>query len=163
MVAASVTIPSEPKEESKEPSALSCSNTACELPATEIGSNPARRVWPAGVMVDAWAAKPRVTGLPALNVGSGLPGVGELPTTSPPRAFIPEIRDAFTVAPEVVYSPTVPLRVETKRSEPETAMPYGSVSPEASEALTVAPAVVYSPIVPVEVLVTNRSGPEMVM
>ena len=58
--------------------------------------------------------------------------------------------EALTVAPEVVYSPIVPLpRFVTKMSDPDTAMPMGPSSPEMSEALTVAPEVVYSPIVPV--------------
>ena len=60
----------------------------------------------------------------------------------------PEMSEALTVAPEVVYSPIVPApKFVTKMSDPDTAMPSGSLSPEMSEALTVAPEVVYSPIV----------------
>ena len=63
--------------------------------------------------------------------------------------FNPEISEAFTVAPEVVYSPIVPLpSFATNRFDPDTAMPIGSFNPEISEAFTVAPEVVYSPIVP---------------
>jgi hypothetical protein len=61
----------------------------------------------------------------------------------------PEMSEALTVAPDVVYSPivSVPTFV-TKMSEPDTARPPGSLSPEMSGALTVAPEVVYSPTVP---------------
>ena len=53
-------------------------------------------------------------------------------------------------APEVVYSPIVPVKVfETNRSEPETAMPTGPLNPETKAGFTVAPEVVYSPIVPI--------------
>ena len=59
------------------------------------------------------------------------------------------MNEAFTVAPEVVYSPTVPVSLfATNRSEPDTAMPVGSLSPVMNEAFTVAPEVVYSPTVP---------------
>ena len=52
----------------------------------------------------------------------------------------PEISEAFTVAPEVVYSPTVPVpRVARNKFDPETAMPCGSSSPEISAAFTVEP------------------------
>ena len=67
----------------------------------------------------------------------------------PVGLFNPETRAAFTVAPEVVYSPIVPApEFATNRSEPDTAMPAGSLNPEISAAFTVAPEVVYSPIVP---------------
>ena len=62
--------------------------------------------------------------------------------------YNPEISEAFTVAPEVVYSPIVPLSFVTNRFPPDTAMPSGYAKPEISEAFTVAPEVVYSPIVP---------------
>src|SRR5207302_2558988 len=69
--------------------------------------------------------------------------------------FNPETRAAFTVAPEVVYSPIVPLadpkvpKLVTNKFPPDTAMPLGKFNPETSAGLTVAPEVVYSPIVPV--------------
>ena len=57
--------------------------------------------------------------------------------------------EALTVAPEVVYSPIVPVHVfATNMSPPDTATRSGSINPVTSEALTVAPEVVYSPIVP---------------
>jgi hypothetical protein len=78
--------------------------------------------------------------------------------------FNPEISEAFTVAPEMVYSPIVPpLEFVTNRFDPETAMPVGLSSPEISEAFTVAPEVVYSPIVPLLVFVTNRFDPDTTM
>src|SRR5690348_1071882 len=76
--------------------------------------------------------------------------------------FSPEISEAFTVAPDVVYSPTVPVpALVTNRSEPDTAMPAGAFN-EISEAFTVAPEVVYSPIVPAR-FATNRSEPDTAM
>ena len=67
----------------------------------------------------------------------------------PRGSFNPEMSEAFTVAPEIVYSPTVPpLELTTKRFDPDTAMPVGDISPVMSEAFTVAPEVVYSPTVP---------------
>ena len=72
-------------------------------------------------------------------------------------ALNPEISEAFTVAPEVVYSPTVlPPLFATNRSDPETAIPRGALNPEISEAFTVEPEVVYSPTVPLSVLVRYR-------
>lgn len=71
------------------------------------------------------------------------------------------ISEAFTTAPEVVYSPTVPpTPFATNRSEPEIAREIGPFSPEISEALTRAPEVVYSLIVPWLVFATNRSEPD---
>src|SRR3984957_7544428 len=77
----------------------------------------------------------------------------------------PEISAAFTVAPAVVYSPTVsPAKLVTNRSEPDCATPNVSSSPEISAAFTVAPEVVYSPIVPGgAAFVTNRSEPDTAM
>ena len=67
----------------------------------------------------------------------------------PQGSFNPETREAFTVAPDVVYSPIVPLpKFVTNRFDPDTAMPIGQFNPETREAFTVAPDVVYSPIVP---------------
>ncbi len=44
----------------------------------------------------------------------------------PIRFASPETSEAFTVAPEVVYSPILPLIPSaTKRSDPETTMPVG--------------------------------------
>ena len=58
--------------------------------------------------------------------GSGI--VGE--TATPRGVLNPEISEAFTVAPEVVYSPIVPLpEFATNRSDPETAMPSGKLNP----------------------------------
>jgi len=57
----------------------------------------------------------------------------------------PEISDAFTVAPEVVYSPIVPpASFATKRSDPETTIPTGPCNPVTSDVFTVDPEVVYS-------------------
>ena len=63
----------------------------------------------------------------------------------PAGSFSPEISAAFTVAPEVVYSPIVPaISFATNRSEPDSAMSLGTAaeSPETSEAFTVDPEVV---------------------
>ena len=73
----------------------------------------------------------------------------------------PVTSEAFTVAPEVVYSPTVlVLPFTTNRSDPDTARPTGVFNPVTNEAFTVAPEVVYSPIVPVVEFVTNKSDPD---
>ena len=62
----------------------------------------------------------------------------------------PVISEALTVAPEVVYSPIVPLWVATYKLVPEAAMAQGPpATPVISEAFTIAPEVVYSPIVPI--------------
>src|SRR5271157_5766997 len=75
----------------------------------------------------------------------------------------PEISEGFTVAPEVVYWPIVPLKSSvTNRFDPDTAMPSGRPNPEISEGFTVAPEVVYSPIVP-PAFVTNRFDPDTAM
>ncbi len=58
----------------------------------------------------------------------------------------PELSEALTVVPEVVYWPIVPVAefvFVTKMSDPDTAIATGRFSPEMSEALTVAPEVVY--------------------
>jgi hypothetical protein len=58
----------------------------------------------------------------------------------------PEISDALTVVPEVVYSPTVPVTFATNKSLPDIAIPVAPPAPaEISDALTVAPEVMYSP------------------
>jgi hypothetical protein len=91
------------------------------------------------------------------------------PMAMPIGTFNPEIKAALTIAPEVVYSPTVPLpdvapfTFVTNRFPPDTAIPSGPVSPETSAGFTVAPEVVYSPIVPWVTVVTNRSPPDTVM
>ena len=54
----------------------------------------------------------------------------------------PEIRSAFTVAPEVVYSLMSPP-FTTNTSDPDTAMPVGLNSPQV---VTRVPEVVYSQI-----------------
>ena len=74
----------------------------------------------------------------------------------------PETRAAFTVAPDVVYSPIVPFWLVTNRSDPDTAMPHGTSNPEIRAAFTVAPDAVYSPIVPLK-FATNRSDPDTAM
>ena len=68
----------------------------------------------------------------------------------PSGSVSPLMSEAFTVAPEVAYSPTVPMLVllTTNRSEPDTAMRVGSLSPVMNEAFTVPPEPVYSPTVP---------------
>ena len=72
----------------------------------------------------------------------------EVVTQMPPGVSSPETSEAFTVRPEVVYSPIVsPYGSVTKRSVPAIAMPVGKIDTETREALTVAPEVVYSPIV----------------
>ncbi len=76
-------------------------------------------------------------------------------------------REAFTVAPDVVYSPILLLpSFATNRSDPDTAIEFGSLSPVIRDALTVAPDKVYSPIVPWPAKLpltfdTNRSDPDM--
>jgi hypothetical protein len=82
----------------------------------------------------------------------------------------PEINEAFTTAPEVVYSPIVPpptfpgpRTVPTKRSEPDTAMLIGSFNPEINEGFTKAPEVVYSATVPEKTFAINRSEPDTAM
>ena len=83
------------------------------------------------------------------------------PDTAMPKGVVnPEMSDAFTVAAEVVYSPTPLLpppapSFTTKRSEPDTAIPVGLFKPEISVAFTVAPEVVYSPIMPRKLFTTN--------
>jgi hypothetical protein len=65
-----------------------------------------------------------------------------------PTVSNPVISEAFTVAPEVVYSPIVPMLLfVTKRFDPDTAMLWLSpkARPVISDAFTVAPEVVYSP------------------
>jgi hypothetical protein len=55
----------------------------------------------------------------------------ERDTAMPAGMLNPEIRAGFTVAPEVVYSPIVPLpEFATNRSEPNTTMPAGLLNPE---------------------------------
>ena len=72
--------------------------------------------------------------------------------------------EAFTVAPEVVYSPIVPVPLfVTNRFEPDAAIPYGLLNPATSEAFTVAPEVEYSLIVSVTVSATNRFDPDTAM
>ena len=62
---------------------------------------------------------------------------------------IPLARRPDNVAPELVYSPIVPLPLfTTNRFPPDKAMPVGRFNPEIKALLTVAPEVVYSPIVP---------------
>jgi len=91
-----------------------------------------------------------------LGSGTGA-AVGTIAIPSGPSRFV--ISDAFTEAPEVVYSPIVlPLKFATNRSEPSTAMPSVPFDSVTSEAFTVASEVVYSPIPLTSV--TNRSEPD---
>src|SRR5580658_6475340 len=95
--------------------------------------------------------------------GAKVPGSGtvEVSIAMPAGSSNPEISEAFTKTPEVVYSLTVPApTLVINRSEPSTAMPYGPFSPVINEAFTVAPDVVYSPTVPLAKLTTNRSEPD---
>jgi len=63
-------------------------------------------------------ASPRSTRL----LGSETVDVGTI--AMPCGESNPEMSEAFTVAPEVVYSPTVPKFVDvTNKSEPDTAIP----------------------------------------
>jgi hypothetical protein len=78
----------------------------------------------------------------------------------PVGLFNPESRSELTVAPEVVYSPTVPVeKFVTKTSVPDTAMYLGVLkpNPEISAGFTVAPEVVYSPTVAGAALFTTNS------
>src|SRR5579863_10081681 len=88
-------------------------------------------------------------------------GSGVAATAMPIGPANPETREAFTVAPDVVYSPIVPaLILVTNRSDPDRARSSGvPLNPEIMEAFTVAPDVVYWPIVPAPLFVTNRSEP----
>lgn len=85
----------------------------------------------------------------------------------PSGLFNPVTSEAFTVAPEVVYSPIVfEPKFATNRSEPSIAMPSGALNPSAnviSEAFTVAPPVVNSLIVLPPKNETNMSEPETAM
>ena len=68
-------------------------------------------------------------------------------TAIPTGLVNPETREALTVAPDVVYSPIVPLPSSaTNRSDPNTARKRELANPEMREAFTVAPDVLYSPI-----------------
>ena len=64
--------------------------------------------------------------------------------------------EAFTIVPDVVYSPIVPvLEFVTNRSDPDTAIPAGLFNPETREGFDeiIVPGVapnVYSPIQPPE-------------
>src|SRR5271169_1452132 len=79
-------------------------------------------------------------------------------------SFNPEISEAFTVAPEVVYSPIVPApNSVTNKFEPSTAISPAPPRPEISAAFTVAPEVVYTPIVLRPWLPTNRFEPDTAM
>jgi len=72
------------------------------------------------------------------------------------------IREAFTVSPEVVYSPIVPVSLfKTNKFDPDTAIPNGVFNHVIT--LTVAPEVVYSPIESPPKFVTNRFDPDTAM
>ena len=85
----------------------------------------------------ASAARPTERSASELGSGDGRSGGSYRISTGPSN---PEISEAFTVAPEVVYSPIVPVPLfATNRSDPETTIPCGKLNPEISEAFTVAP------------------------
>jgi hypothetical protein len=68
----------------------------------------------------------RLVPMRAMVAGSGV----EVTVTIAKGTSNPEISEAFTVAPEVVYSPIVLLfRFETNRSDPDTAIPIGIAQP----------------------------------
>lgn len=70
----------------------------------------------------------------------------------------PVINDALTVAPAVVYSPTVPLHAfTTNKWPPEIAAATGQFNPVISDALTTRPSNPYSPMVPLFPFATNKS------
>jgi len=80
------------------------------------------------------------------------------------RVSQPTTREAFTVAPDVVYSPIVSLvEFVTNRSDPDTAMPAGLGQLRDKGGIDLQTDVVYSPTVPVEELATNRSDPDTAM
>lgn len=71
--------------------------------------------------------------------GSGAVTAGG-PIATPVGKTNPVIKEAFTVAPEVVYSPMVLLPLlAAKRSEPDIAIPNAKSRPKIKEAFTVAP------------------------
>jgi hypothetical protein len=77
------------------------------------------------------------------GVGEGL-GVGVRPgsiTAIPQGVFKPEIKAAFTVAPDIVYSPTVLFELVTKIFVPKTAIPIIKLGSEMSDAFITAPEV----------------------
>src|SRR5580658_2038538 len=100
------------------------------------------------------AIRPRGTNSKVEGSGTTVGTIAMLPPS-------PGMSDAFTTAPEVVYSPNPFFWSVTNRSEPTTAIPAGPLNPVISDAFTVAPDVVYSPTVPVDSFVTNRSEPEI--
>jgi len=79
--------------------------------------------------------------------------------------FNPETSAAFTVAPDVVYSPIVlALLFATKTSDPDTATPTAPFDPEISDEFTIAPEVVHSPTMLVPTLLaTNKFEPDIAM
>src|SRR5215469_1873895 len=74
-----------------------------------------------------------------------------------PGSLKPEISAGFTVAPEISYSPIVPLPFKTNRSGPDIAMEIGSFKPEIRTGFIAAPEVAYSPIVPSPVVPEGES------
>src|SRR5580704_10845841 len=110
--------------------------------------------------IDLGRGKTISTAIPPIASITQVEGSGT--TTAMPAGCNPVISEAFTVAPEVVYSPTVPLEAfATNRFPPDTAMPSGKLNPETSEAFTVAPVVAsYSPIVLLTRFATNKFPPD---
>ncbi len=53
--------------------------------------------------------------------------VSDPDTAMPSGPLIPEMSEALTVVPDVVYSSIVPPRFVAKMSEPDTAMPIAPV------------------------------------
>ena len=72
-------------------------------------------------------------------------------TAMPSGPFNPEMSDAFTIAPDVVYSPIVPSRIRDKQVRSGHRDANGAVQPRDQRCVHAAPDVVYSPIVPEEV------------
>jgi len=78
------------------------------------------------------------------------------------RLEIPVISEAFTVAPEVVYSPIeFDPWFKMKRFDPESIISVGPARPEIKAALTRVPEVVYSLMVPMLLFATNMRVPEI--
>jgi hypothetical protein len=85
------------------------------------------------------------------------------PETAMLLGFVnPVTSEAFTVAPDVVYSPIEPpsaaplFQLTTKRSFPDCATPQGLANPVTSDGFTDAPDVSYAAIPPGDVVfVTN--------
>jgi hypothetical protein len=136
--------------------------------AVPIGVPPSRNVTvPVGEEPETMAVsvteEPRAAGLVEERaVVVVLCGPAVPSTTKSSEPVRPVISEALTVAPDVVYSPTLLVPGQfTNRLFPNTAMAQGLARLEISAAFTVAPEVVYSPTVLVTVSVTKRFDPEI--